>query len=1228
MKKKLLYCLCCAALFAGCTTEPELIDVVAPQGAPQIKISGTINQTYTTRVDDGGFCDGDQIGLFGVNYSENNTVAGELLDSGNQVDNARYTFDEASWNWVSSGSIYYKDAETNIDLYGYYPYGSPATVREYAFEVAQDQSGNNTINGYAQSDFLWGKAENVAPSEEKVKIKFNHRMACANVVLTQGEGFESGEFDALKKSVLVINTTRKAVIDLQSGEVVATGEAESEGIVMKSNEEGFRAIVVPQTVEAGKALFSITVNGITYRYKMSDTAVDYQAGKQTKFTIKINKKSHSGEYEFSLVDCQIVDWVADLDSHGGEARQYFVVKQERAGVLGEKIRAAKKNPNKIKNLKISGKINSTDFLFMRDSMEILQAVNLKETEIVDEYRVYCQLYENGSWGNYYYEYFDYALERYSDYKEAILARHPNAINVGFSYPNSTPTLSSKAHEIPDVVFDGKISLVHFCFPERVTKIGYNAFANTLLSGALIIPNDVTEIGNSAFYNTNITSLQLPHGLKSLGVSAFSSCSSLSGTLSLPESLESIGGHCFWQCSMLTGNLVLPSKLTEIEEFCFFDCSGLTGDLVIPEGVTTIEMGAFLDCYGLKGSLTLPKGLKSLMERAFTDCSFQGELVIPSQIKSIPWRCFSGCDFSSVVFAENSELIKIEERAFDGNWRLSEPVVLPEGLLTIEQEAFAGCRHIPAVVLPKSLTVIGQRAFSDCYNLSAITSNATTPPVCGSGAWDGVAKDNFTVEVPEQSVVKYQTQTGWSDFRRIAAHHDFSLSRPLLRVLNAEHSKTYVMRAPSGEAWSVESAPEWVTVSPSSGVGKMDVTVTVNEMAAADVGTFKGVTGGSVVHPEYTTYNGRAGEIVFLLNDKDYRTKMTVEQYDYQYGDGEVLVNQKATEGNGVNIVFMGDCFDARDIADGSYLKGVSEAIGHYFAIEPYKTYKPYFNIYTIFGLSPDSGVGTVNTVKEAKFGSQYSLEGITPDYATVYEYAMKSETVNETNLGQTLVVLVENTTDYGGICYMWGDGSAIACCPMSADAYPFDFRGIVQHEAGGHGFAKLADEYIYHNAFIQTCKCDCCEHLGRYFPPEGFRGGKAMGWYRNLSENGDMKSVEWAHLIYHPDYSNIVDMYEGGYFHTRGIYRSEATSCMNNNIPYYSAISRQEMVERIMRYAGKEFSLEDFYARDVRDASNNGINTASAKLFVEDNAITWNGASKQMPPKYMGDKPQLKKSNK
>ena len=1221
MKKLLTAMFGLAALgFVGCVQDlSELETPVLVGGTPQINIDGSVNQEYVSRVDDGGFCTGDQIGLYGVNYTDNNTLAGELLDEGNQVDNACYTFDKENWVWKSTGSIYYKDAETNIDLYGYYPYASPSSVRAYEFEVQRDQSGENNIDGYSLSDFLWGKAENIAPTDNKVKLRFNHRLASANVVLVEGDGFVEGEFESLKKQVLALNTQRKAIIDLQTGAVEATGETETEGIVMKSNAEGFRAVVVPQTMTAGTALFAITLDGINYRFKNSSTDVTYKSGMQTNFTIKLKKKSHSGEYELSLVSCEIVDWIADLENYGDEARQYYVVHCDEPATLEAKIRAANKNPHKIKNLKVSGKICGADFAFMK-SMEILQAINLKESEIGPSWSFFIR-FEGDS--DHHYEYFPGIMpENQADCQAAVRERYPDKKVSGWS----TRAQYGYADEIPNKAFDGKTSLVYFCFPEKVTKIGANAFQNTLLSGALIIPNDVVEIGDFAFESTNITSLQLPHGLKSIGNGAFHYCRSLSGTLSLPDSLESIGAFCFYGCAMLSGNLVLPSKLTKISERTFLQCSGFTGDLIIPEGVTEIGRSSFDHCTGMSGRLILPKSLKILEDEAFYQCRFQGELTIPSQVQTIGSACFSGSQFTSVVFAENSELIQIEGStapaygAFYNCTRISEPIVLPEGVMTVGNYAFYGCSNLPAIVLPKSVAVIGNNAFDGCYNLSAITCNATTPPVCGSGAWDGVAKDNFTVEVPEQSVVKYQTQAGWSDFKRIAAHHDFSISRSLLRTLNAAHSATFVMRAPSGMAWSVESAPEWLTITPSSGVGKMDVTITVNEMAAAEVGTFKVAKPktSSTAAIQYTTHNGRAGEVVFLLEGKDYRATMKVEQYDYQYGDGDVLVNQTASEGAGVNIVFMGDCFDAKDIADGSYLKGVEEAIGHYFDIEPYKTYRDYFNVYTVFGMSADSGMGTVNTIKDAKFGSQYSLDGISPDHATCYEYAMKAETVNENNLGQTLVVLVENTTDYGGICYMWGDGSAIACCPMSADAYPFDFRGIVQHEAGGHGFGKLGDEYIYHNAFIQSCTCVCCEHL------QEFNAAKARGWYRNLSTNGNMKTVEWSHLIYHPDYSNIVDMYEGGFFHTRGIYRSEATSCMNNNIPYYSAISRQAMVERIMAYAGKKFDINDFYAKDVRDASNN----TTRSLVVEENAVTMSAAGKQLAPKYMGDKPQLKKSNK
>ena len=253
----------------GCTQDVEVVvpHPSVPDGAIAININGSISQEYTTRVDDGGFCDGDQIGLYGVNYTDKNATQGVLVDSGNQVDNARYTYDEKSMTWTSSGSVYYKDAETNIDLYAYYPYSNPQSVGAYQFEVAQDQSGENAVDGYGQSDFLWAYAENVAPSTNAIKLRFSHRLSCVNVVLNEGSGFDAGEWDALDKGVLVMSTTRTADIDLSTGVATATGEVALEGIVMKDGAEGFRAIVVPQSVDAGKALLDITVDGITRRFK-------------------------------------------------------------------------------------------------------------------------------------------------------------------------------------------------------------------------------------------------------------------------------------------------------------------------------------------------------------------------------------------------------------------------------------------------------------------------------------------------------------------------------------------------------------------------------------------------------------------------------------------------------------------------------------------------------------------------------------------------------------------------------------------------------------------------------------------------------------------------------------------------------------------------------------------------------------------------------------------------
>lgn len=1173
-------------LLTGCLSEPEFAPVVEGDGnGIPINLDGSIKQ-IATKVNAQGFENGDGLGLYAVNYENSNQTPGTLKDEGNQADNVKYIFDQANWKWNPVKSVYYKDVYTNVDLYAYYPYAETSSVSAYTFEVQKDQSSpksDSKLSGYEASDFLWAKATNVAPTEATIKMTLNHKMAGVNVILAEGDGFaQAGDWDLLDKKVLVTNTTRKATIDLSTGIVSPLGGPQATGIVMCPQTDGaFRAIVVPQEIEAGTALFSITVGGQSYNFSRPEKFT-YTAGKQSNFTITINRKYPTGEYEFVLSDTQISDWKEDINTHEGDARQYYCVHCNEPGTLGELIRADKKNPAKIKNLKVSGKIHNADFRFMRDSMSLLQSVNLKET-----------LIEQG----------------------VVL---PGEIS--FS-PNPYP-----AGEIPPSAFSNKTYLTNFVFPEVVTGIGRAAFENcSTLTGAIIIPDDVKFIGANAFKSAgNISSLSLPDGIEEIGEGAFAYCKSLSGSLCLPNSLKTIGASAFYQCKSLTGQLILPEKLETLGHGAFAECAELRGNLRIPESLTTLYRGTFYAC-GFDGQLFLHDNLQLSSDYApgysatgtssgiFHTCKFQGELVLPQNAREIPNSCFRGCAFSSISeFSDN--LLKISEYAFYGNQRLAGILEFPSSLVVLEANAFDGC-NLDGIVLNAALPQIGSSAFRSNYGINKIICKSNTPPLLGSGVFDGVPKDNFNVEVPASAVKSYQADTKWGVFKRIAAHYDFSISRPLARALSKGKTQTYILRAPANYSWSIESKPEWITVSPDHGIGKAEVTVSFAEMTTAEVGTFneEGYYNSSGRWIEGAAHEGRAGEIVFRLNDADnYTTSLRVEQYDYQYADGDVLTLQKASKGAGVNIVLMGDCYDARDIASETYLNDIREAYGHFFAVEPYLTYKDYFNVYAVFGESSESGMGTLNTIRDAKFGSTFGENRIVqPKLELVYEYACKASINN--NLSQSLVIMVENTSTYDGVCYMYADGSAVAICPKSADAYPYDFRGIVQHEAGGHGFGKLADEYIYHNAFISTCQClDGCGHL------KDFETDKRLGWARNLELVSDVNKVGWSHLIFNPKYSNVVDVYEGGYFHSRGVYRSEPNSCMNNNIPYFSAISRQAIVERILDYAGEDFTIEKFYENDSDDF---GPTTRSGIGVLPIGTLYNNG--RQHAPVYMGDKPSF-----
>lgn len=1131
VKHTLLYLLAAGAmLLTGCSDD-FFGDKTEQHDSNRIQLSGDIDQLAVTRVNDNGFCNGDVMGVYIVDYEGNKP--GTLKVNGNRGDNVRHTFDEPNYKWNSAYDLFWKDKHTHIDVYGYYPFANPESIEDYQFEVQKDQSKateNGEMGGYEASDFLWGKVSDVAPTTSVIRLPMAHRMSNARVTLIQGSGFAEGEWANLEKIVLTANVARKASINLSTGDIKTASAVENTMTIPSRTNDEWRTIVVPQTVAAGTTLFSITIGGVPYKFTKNE-AFTYVSGKMMNFGIKVDKQTGSGAYKLTLVSESITPWENDLVSHDATAKEYIVINSTPGG-LKNAITAANKDYTQVRNLKITGQINAKDFYFMRDSMLRLSALNLKEVRIK-------------GWGK----------------------NEENEENMDDQIPNSA------FYFIQTV--GGSNSLNRIVLPDTLKSIGSNAFYGCkYLSGSLIIPEGVTEIKRGAFNGCIGLNgiLSLPSTLKKLGNrgeddmgdegtdyygGVFQNCRNLTGNLILPDNLELIRGYCFSGCSGLYGELRLPAKLKRMGNCAFSSCSGFTGSLSIPQGITALPSEAFHNC-GFNGTLTLHNGITNIANDAFANCHFKGELHLPKSLKVISENAFCNNDFSGTLTLP-STLTHIGSNAFAYNWRLMGILDIPQEVESIGENAFSNCKMLEGIIFPESMETIRQGAFNECYGINSIICKGTMPAHIESGAFDGVAKDNFTLEVPESAISQYQAAPGWKDFKRIAAHHELVCRPSVACALSTEHKQKLVINA-EGE-WEVASKPDWCEVSPASGNKKTEVTLTIKGMAK--------------------NADSRDGKVVFRLKDKDYTHECSVSQYGYEYGEDEWITLQKATKGNngGINIVLLGDGFNAKDIASGKYLNDIKQEVEYFFGIEPYKTYRDYFNVYTAIPLSTESGVGTVNTIRYNRFNTTFTGGvGLKADYDEVFDYALGAPTVNKGNLNQTLIIMVPNSTDYGGICQMWEDGSAIAFCPQSTYGYPLDTRGVIQHEAGGHGFGKLGDEYIYHNAFIDFCGCSCCGHVLE------FNAAKSLGWYDNLELTGKMHSVGWSHLIFDDRYSDIVDIYEGGYMHNRGVFRSEPNSCMNNDIPYYSTISRESIVKRIKAYAGETYSFEDFVKNDKRDA--------------------------------------------
>ena len=321
----------------------------------------------------------------------------------------------------------------------------------------------------------------------------------------------------------------------------------------------------------------------------------------------------------------------------------------------------------------------------------------------------------------------------------------------------------------------------------------------------------------------------------------------------------------------------------------------------------------------------------------------------------------------------------------------------------------------------------------------------------------------------------------------------------------------------------------------------------------------------------------------------------------------IVVLQEASKGKGTDIIIMGDGFSKTHFGKGgNYEKIMSQTYEDFFSVEPYASLKDYFNVYYINAVSEDdhdarplsNGAiqGDANTVFATKF--KQNSTSITGDDNTALSYATQvirhkggrggtaCNDENEINLrsNSSLMIIMVNVACHAGTCSIaytnrndYCQEYAVAYCALSTS---MDKRRLtLLHEAGGHGFGKLGDEYD--GEFIKSFSTGKWNDLNnlhnwglhRNINEHWTAEEKADGWSVDFRDTyTDESNVYWSELLsssYDYRHTEGLGIYRGANTYDNLYCRPTQNSLMRSqfqeNGQFFNAISRWAIWYRLMK---------------------------------------------------------------
>lgn len=328
-----------------------------------------------------------------------------------------------------------------------------------------------------------------------------------------------------------------------------------------------------------------------------------------------------------------------------------------------------------------------------------------------------------------------------------------------------------------------------------------------------------------------------------------------------------------------------------------------------------------------------------------------------------------------------------------------------------------------------------------------------------------------------------------------------------------------------------------------------------------------------------TFTQNASDKVF------YHTSSLERKQPEYYEDG---VKVQLYSGNDIrtyplNIIILGDGYQKKDLQKGGkFYRSANSAMNTIFAYEPFASFKDRFNVYMIPYASSDEGTSIENegVTKNTRYGMTCRSNGNTLLNAPHGYDNVWTDIANagfyDNDVYKSLVIMLVNTDLASGTCAqiergtttsaaVSGDGYKSKSIAMLAANNSFGTNGLVIHEAGGHGFGRLADEYTSESGNTFTAFTS-------------LQNSHDVGFYWNVSPHKDDR-CPWYKFYTNDQYSGKVGFYESAYNCQYGIYRPSDSSIMLNNTGTFNVISRWAIYRRIIMTSEGGGTESDVLAR-------------------------------------------------